>query len=96
MNQVSRPDLAVIDEAIRRIRVCWNTYTCIALRQAAIELRQAHLATEYVTQYRKHILSGQRSFPNWWNSSYCHQKDRIAALESFRDACINAGKKEAA
>lgn len=83
----ARPSLAVIDRAIRTVESRQFVWTCIALRDA--EGADSIDDSEYCRQYRRWVC--KRRVPHWWNSSDLRFKDeRIAALKSFRQACIDA------
>lgn len=92
-----RPDLRVIDRAIKRIRFGLSHYTCYALRDAAIEIHEcSSAAMEYRQQYRRVIRNLMGGFmPYWWCDLRPCKEDRIKALQAFRQACIDAAKKEA-
>lgn len=89
------PNLAVIDEAITRIRNGDSFYACLALRVAeAGSIREPE--TEYERQFE--LWMGRSGvLPKWWSSrSYGPQtRARIAALKSFRQACIDAAALQA-
>lgn len=84
----SKPDLAVIDQAIRMINHDWNTYTCVAL-----DIASGGCWT-YKRQYRMYIESiNEGKVPYWWDHRHPFKEERIKALEGFKQACIDAGNK---
>lgn len=88
----SKPRLSVIDEAIRCVEEDRNTYSCIALSNAAYYLDNAH-QQRYYEQYELFIRSlFPNRLPRWWNSEYSEQSriERIKYMKLFRQACIDA------
>ena len=92
---MSAPDLLVIDRAIERIRLGLNRYTCYALERAAFEVAPQDWthADAYVNQYQRWTLRNGKE-PKWWDSGRRYKRERIAALKSFRQACIDAASKQ--
>jgi len=98
------PSLAVIDEAIARIKDGRNHFTCVALADAymavedtettdfPVSLRRSKL---YRDQYANAVFTKEVSL-TWWSSAMSHKRQRIAALKKFKRACIDAAKKEQA
>lgn len=85
-----RPDIAVIDRAIERVRSGRTRQTCLALFYEAPMLSDSCSSSPYVRQYRQHIR-GPEGFPRWWNKTKGdYREERVAALQSFRQACIDA------
>lgn len=84
-----RPDLAVIDRAIARVRAGRTRQTCWALFYESALLSDSCNSNPYVMQYRQHIR-GPEGFPRWWNKARAYREERIAALQSFRQACVDA------
>jgi hypothetical protein len=83
----ARPSLKVIDRAIRTVEDRKFAWTCIALRDAEGVLWIED--SEYCRQYRLWVC--KRVAPHWWNAPGAEFKaKRIAALKSFRQACIDA------
>ena len=92
---MSAPDLRVIDMAIERIRFDANHHSCAALAFGLGDLGcySRSLAEEYKRQYKLWTFkNGGR--PKWWNSGRPYKRARIAALKSFRQACIDAASKQ--
>ncbi len=109
MRRNDPPNLAVIDRAIERIKTGANTYSCLALEEAVLEIefpcaaknvpawrrpdKEALRIGQYVGQYYQHVHRTE-TYPQWWNhSTNQYRAERIAALKSFRKACIAAAKK---
>ena len=93
------PSLAVIDEAIEFIRSGYTVYTCIALQRAVERCeRTAHPSGRdwlYRSQYRRCVWGPNSHRPVWWDCRFAYYKnERIAALQAFRQACIDAGAKQ--
>jgi hypothetical protein len=86
----NKPDLRVIDEAISIIKSGRQTiYICTALNNAAIVFEVD--SDIYREQFEKYVRSqngGQR--PHWWSAWQRYNKERLAALRGFRQACVNA------
>ena len=96
MTTPSRPDLRVIDRAINQIRTMQNCFSCYALINSA-SLMDYRNKFKYTYQYRKYVwdLHGGM-YPYWWNKdSWAYIEQRAAMLEAFKQACIEAGRKEA-
>lgn len=86
----TRPDLTVIDRAIRRLRNHDSFYSCWAMRVAATGSIW-NPETEYERQFALWMCK-RGPLPKWWGSR-AHgpqTRARIAALKSFRQACIDA------
>lgn len=94
------PSLAVIDRAIELIRSGRDKFTCCALECAVYDLEDEgdcwyvyRRIDLYLEQYRMHAFRNGR--PLWWDSSASwYVTERIAALKKFKQACIDAAKKE--
>jgi hypothetical protein len=86
-----RPDLAVIDRAIELVRSGQERWTCWALVMAE-NPRGCSPRNKYTAQFRLHMTS-DRGLPDWWTEGENTPENRalrIAALKSFRQACIDA------
>lgn len=87
-----RPDLAVIDRAIELVEMrnhYAGQYTCHALTFA--EHGTLARRSEYARQYGLWIKKSRSRLPVWWGTrGGLHIGSRIAALKSFRQACIDA------
>jgi hypothetical protein len=99
--KIDAPDLSVIDEAIDRIASGKNTYSCLALESAAMARKTGYAdAKKYIRQYCMVICGVDNSHePYWWDMASSREelkKARIQALLKFRQACIDAAKKESA
>jgi len=95
---VKPPDLRVIDNAILRIQRESDRYTCVALIHAVghvLRMTNCYERLEvenlYIRQYRHYVT--HLGFPKWWGQRRRNKKQRIAALEAFKQACIDAGRK---
>lgn len=88
----ARPDLAVIDKAVRRIEKRLDAQTCWALFHASDDIGGYPNNNVYVRQFRAFVTDQDSHFPIWWNNCYtaANKKHRIAALKAFRQACIDA------
>lgn len=88
----TKPVLRVIDEAIDSLEKGHNTYSCIALHNAAYYLDWT-VTKMYAQQYELFIRSlFLNRLPRWWNSecSERSQIERVKYLKLFRQACIDA------
>lgn len=98
-NMKSKPKIAIIDEAIRRISECRDRHTCVALSNACETFGGMYWGSQdgsksgdtYREQYRLVMTNKKGKLPSWWNSDGLHKKARIAALKKFKAACIAAG-----
>lgn len=92
---MSAPDLRVIDRAIERIRLGSSHFSCLALREAQYETgsQDWSIAHEYRSQYRSWAIRNG-AYPEWWSSDRPYKRERMAALKSFRQACIDAASKQ--
>lgn len=99
--KIDEPDMSVINDAIDLINYGISTYSCVALALSA-KMRKKHSAdvTEYMRQYSMVICGVDSSrIPYWWNMANSREKfkkARIRALIKFRQACIDAAKRDSA
>lgn len=94
---IDAPDLRVINLAIKLIASGKQHYTCLALIDAARHYNSP-VENLYSNQYRRFVFNDDNDCdwpPIWWNSISQHKTERIQALKAFKQACINAGKKQA-
>lgn len=91
----ARPSLAVIDRAIGLIRSGRERWTCWALVLATNQATGP--CNTYTRQFRMH-MERDGNLPAWWTEGENTPENRalrIAALKSFRQACIDAGAIQA-
>ena len=92
MSNITRPDLAVIDSAIELLREGKEWGCGHALNAASATPRG--LDSEYARQFSEwaRLVFG---WPSWSdNPSSAFTGERIAYLQAFRKACIDAAAKE--
>lgn len=95
------PNLDVIEVAIAKLNAGLTPYCCTALTRAVDDIEDPYnwfaRTNLYCTQFRKCIWGPKGTRPVWWSSPHHHYRaERIAALKKFRQACIDAAKKEQA
>ena len=95
----SKPNVAIIDEAIRRIKEGVNRHSCVALSHACEKAGGDYFGSSdssrdgetYRAQYRLLMTNSRGKLPSWWDVDKRHTRARVAALKKFKAACIAAG-----
>jgi len=110
MTRLNKPNLKVIDLAIKLIETNKHVYSCCALSSAIMQM-QANIRCEtvslYTNQYTKYVTRKNHGYPTWWNEDNSWQPGyfrktlyesnkaaRIRALKGFKQACIDAAKNK--
>ena len=99
-NMTSKPDIGIIDYAIRLIELDQVYHPCVALSHACVAFGgdyngshdDALSGTTYRDQYELLMKKKNGKMPYWWDNY--NKKARLEALRKFRAACIEAGKAQ--
>lgn len=107
---IHKPSLRVIDDAIKTVQDGeqklsifrrHSKYSCLALEGAAYIIHGSHVygkpnpADIYKEQYKAYVKAANGGrLPKWWNNLNYARHHRVTALKGFRQACIDAAKKQ--